>query len=35
VATPEQKPWDIYEFIAADCDGNSYRVFCDSETNKS
>lgn len=33
-ATPEQKPWGIYEFIAEDCDGNSYRVFYDTETPK-
>ncbi|HEY4247056.1 MAG TPA: VOC family protein [Lacunisphaera sp.] len=31
---PEQKPWGIYEFIAEDCDGNSYRVFYDTETPK-
>src|SRR3954469_9168618 len=24
-SAPEQKPWGIYEFIAEDCDGNSYR----------
>jgi len=29
VSAPEQKPWGIYEFIAEDCDGNSYRVFYD------
>jgi catechol 2,3-dioxygenase-like lactoylglutathione lyase family enzyme len=31
-AAPEQKPWGLYEFIAEDCDGNSYRVFYDTET---
>lgn len=31
---PEQKPWGIYEFIAEDCDGNSFRVFHDTETPK-
>jgi uncharacterized glyoxalase superfamily protein PhnB len=31
---PEQKPWGIYEFTADDCDGNSYRVFYDTETPK-
>jgi catechol 2,3-dioxygenase-like lactoylglutathione lyase family enzyme len=31
---PEQKPWGLYEFIAEDCDGNSYRVFYDTETPK-
>ncbi|HSP44493.1 MAG TPA: VOC family protein [Chthoniobacterales bacterium] len=33
-SAPEQKPWGIYEFIAEDCDGNSYRVFYDTETPK-
>jgi uncharacterized glyoxalase superfamily protein PhnB len=28
-AAPEQKPWGIYEFIAEDCEGNSYRVRSD------
>jgi predicted lactoylglutathione lyase len=31
-AAPEQKPWGLYEFIAEDCDGNSYRVFYDTMT---
>ncbi len=31
---PEQKPWGIYEFIAEDSDGNSFRVFYDTETPK-
>jgi predicted enzyme related to lactoylglutathione lyase len=31
---PEQKPWGLYEFIAEDCDGNSFRVFHDTETPK-
>jgi catechol 2,3-dioxygenase-like lactoylglutathione lyase family enzyme len=33
-AAPEQMPWGIYEFIAEDGDGNSYRVFHDTETPK-
>ena len=33
-SAPEQKPWGLYEFIAEDCDGNSYRVFYDTETPK-
>ena len=33
-SAPEQKPWGIYEFISEDCDGNSYRVFYDTETPK-
>ena len=33
-SAPEQKPWGLYEFIAQDCDGNSYRVFHDTETPK-
>jgi uncharacterized glyoxalase superfamily protein PhnB len=31
-AAPEHKPWGLYEFIAEDCDGNSYRVFHDTHT---
>lgn len=31
-AAPEPKPWGIYEFIAEDGDGNSYRVFYDTAT---
>lgn len=34
VSAPEQKPWGLYEFIAEDCDNNSYRVFHDIETPK-
>jgi predicted lactoylglutathione lyase len=34
ISAPEQKPWGLYEFIAEDCDGNSYRVFHDTETPK-
>jgi catechol 2,3-dioxygenase-like lactoylglutathione lyase family enzyme len=34
LSAPEQKPWGLYEFIAADCDGNSYRVFYDTGTPK-
>jgi catechol 2,3-dioxygenase-like lactoylglutathione lyase family enzyme len=29
---PERKEWGLYEFIAEDCDGNSYRVFYDRAT---
>jgi predicted enzyme related to lactoylglutathione lyase len=29
---PEQKPWGLYEFIAQDCDDNSFRIFYDTET---
>lgn len=31
-SAPEQKPWGLYEFTAADGDGNSYRVFHDTAT---
>ena len=31
-SAPEHKPWGLYEFIAVDCDGNSYRVFYDTAT---
>jgi catechol 2,3-dioxygenase-like lactoylglutathione lyase family enzyme len=34
VSAPEQKPWGLYEFIAEDCDRNSYRVFYDTNTPK-
>ncbi len=33
-SAPEQKPWGLYEFVAEDCDGNSFRVFYDTETPK-
>jgi len=33
-SAPGQKPWGIYVFIAEDGDGNSYRVFHDTETPK-
>ena len=33
-SAPEPKPWGLYEFIAEDGDGNSYRVFHDTETPK-
>jgi len=33
-SAPAQKPWGLYEFIAEDCDGNSYRIFYDTETPK-
>lgn len=29
VAIPESKPWNLHEFIAADLDGNLFRVFYD------
>ena len=29
LAAPESKPWSLYEFIAADLDGNLFRVFYD------
>ena len=29
VAAPESKPWNLHEFIAADLDGNLFRVFYD------
>jgi hypothetical protein len=29
VAAPESKRWSLYEFIAADLDGNLFRVFYD------
>lgn len=29
VSTPEPKPWNLYEFTAADLDGNLFRVFYD------
>lgn len=29
VAGPESKPWNLHEFIAADPDGNLFRVFYD------
>lgn len=29
VAAPESKPWSLHEFIAADLDGNLFRVFYD------
>lgn len=34
VSGPEQKPWGLYEFTASDGDGNSFRVFHDTETPK-
>ena len=34
VSPPEQQPWGLYEFTASDADGNSYRVFHDTETPK-
>lgn len=34
ISAPEQKPWGLYEFTASDGDGNSYRVFHDTETPK-
>jgi uncharacterized glyoxalase superfamily protein PhnB len=29
VEAPESKPWNLHEFIAADLDGNLFRVFYD------
>jgi hypothetical protein len=29
VAAPASKPWSLHEFIAADLDGNLFRVFYD------
>ena len=29
VAAPESKPWNLHEFLAADLDGNLFRVFYD------
>jgi len=32
MSTPELKPWGLYEFTAADLDGNLFRVFYDVAT---
>jgi len=32
LSTPESKPWGLYEFLAADVDGNRFRVFHDVAT---
>jgi predicted lactoylglutathione lyase len=29
LSTPESKPWGLHEFLAADLDGNLFRVFYD------
>lgn len=29
ISPPEDKPWKLREFLAADLDGNLIRVFCD------
>jgi len=29
ISEPEDKPWKLREFLAADLDGNLIRVFCD------
>jgi hypothetical protein len=29
LSEPEDKPWKLREFMAADLDGNLIRVFCD------
>lgn len=29
LSEPEDKPWKLHEFMAADLDGNLIRVFCD------
>lgn len=34
VSRPESKPWGLYEFTAADPDGNMFRVFHDVATPK-
>ena len=33
-SVPPQRPWEIYEVIAEDLDGNSYRVRDDTGTSK-
>jgi hypothetical protein len=33
VSWPEDKPWKLREFMAADLDGNLIRVFCDFSTD--
>lgn len=35
VATPQDKPWNLREFVAADLDGNLIRVFYDFGTGES
>ena len=35
VSDPESKPWGLYEFTAADPDGNLFRVFYDFATPQS
>jgi len=35
VSDPESKPWGLYEFTAADPDGNLFRVFYDFSTPQS
>jgi predicted lactoylglutathione lyase len=35
VSDPEPKPWGLYEFTAADPDGNMFRVFYDFSTPQS
>ena len=32
IASPEQKPWGLFEFIAEDCSGNTFRVYYDTES---
>ena len=32
ISAPESKPWGLYEFAAADLDGNFFRVFYDFAT---
>lgn len=34
VSAPESKPWGLYEFTAADLDGNLFRVFFDFGTGE-
>jgi hypothetical protein len=32
ISAPESKPWGLHEFVAADLDGNLFRVFFDFAT---
>jgi uncharacterized glyoxalase superfamily protein PhnB len=32
ISAPESKPWGLHEFMAADLDGNLFRVFYDFAT---
>jgi predicted lactoylglutathione lyase len=35
ISEPESKPWGLHEFMAADLDGNLFRVFYDFGTSES